>query len=158
VSVNTLNGLAASAVADCDAGADRVQPSARTVEAPKATIAMVQSIDRMRSPCALDFLTRRQRASLYSTGRVRFGDQMAYLRYRTLELVVRSFRIVASRWLVIPAIVSCSALLACSDDPVAPLPVRETAVAVTYCDVLCPNGADVGRVPRRGWELDAGAA
>ena len=52
---------------------------------------------------------------------------------------MRSFRIVASRWLVVPAIVSCSALLACSDDPVAPLPVRETAVAVTYCAAMAPG-------------------
>jgi len=54
---------------------------------------------------------------------------------------VKSFRVVPSRWLVAPAIVSCSALVACSDDPVAPvrMPVPETAVAVTYCAPVAPT-------------------
>jgi len=56
-----------------------------------------------------------------------------------LELVVKSFRVVTSRWLVVPAIIVCSALLACSDDPVAPSPVPEHAVAVTYCAATAPT-------------------
>ena len=52
---------------------------------------------------------------------------------------MKSFRVIASRTPVVPAIGLCAALVACSDDPVAPLPVSENAVAVTYCAPLAPT-------------------
>jgi hypothetical protein len=58
----------------------------------------------------------------------------------TLELVVKPFRIVASRWSVAPSIIGCAMLVAaCSEDPIGPLPVPETAVAVTYCAAAAPS-------------------
>ena len=71
--------------------------------------------------------------------RGRFDGRIAFLRYIELELVVKSCRVVTSRWLVVPAIIVCSALFACSDDPVAPSPVPEHAVAVTYCAGAAPT-------------------
>ena len=53
---------------------------------------------------------------------------------------MKPFRIAAPRWRVAPSIIVCAMLVAaCSEDPIGPRPVAETAVAVTYCAAAAPT-------------------